>query len=513
MLISFQEITANEYSKILLGAIFAFIIGTFLVPRLSEFIRALTSFIFLNPRHWISFITFGFILYFVISLPLLVSILISIIITTTISAFFSFRTFTKKPTLVYFGTYFNNDNNYINKNFKTEQIDSIIEEEIDIFRAYSYLIKSKLVEIKTIDIPKFYILVKNYKKLTSLFKILVTKSTVFGFSFFIDSDYIHYKSYLNINRLDISAIFKENLEAIQDILENTDISERVKITLTIKVNLMVFTQSFNDMFLQLDDFAGFKYSLEDNLKLINSVKQDLKINRIESDKAINFVRNFECSYHRFSSILAFNQANYQNGIKHIFESLKLNPYFPYDNNEEFKRLFITRYYLELLPNIIANEDETSRFFIDTMQAYEVLLLRVEENIIFFTIDIYKEYILGNELLDNDIKFIEEGLNTLDDNVANLIFKTEVLKFLPKGIEKFNEIYVDRIEECIVILNKINDIDPSFPLIHLKIGNLKLALATSTGNECLLKDALGSIKIGLDELKNIGLDLARDEIIE
>lgn len=489
--------------------IVAFIIAAFLIPRFSEFIRSLTSFIFLDKKHWVIFTFSGIILYFLINLSVLASAIISILITTITFLFISFRISTKKPTLVYFGTYFNNENAYLNKNIRTEKIDSIVEEEIDLFKNHSYLIKSKLLEIKSTNIPRFYILAKNYKSLISLFRKLVTRNTVFGFSFFIDSDSIHYKSYLNLHKLDTSNVFKENLDAIQDIIEASDISERVRVSIVMKVNFMIITQSFNDMFLQLNELMSFKYSLEDNLKLIINIKKDLKTNNIESDKITNFVRNFECSYHRFSSMLAFKQENYQKSINHIFDSLNLNPYFPYENSEDFERMFVTRYYLELLPNIIADEEEDSDFFIDTMQAYDILSLRIEENVILFTIDIYNECFLGNNFLDTDINFIEEKLNTLEENLANLIFKVEVLKFLPKGTEKFNKIYIDRIEECIVILNRIIFINPSFPLINLKIGNLKLALALSNGSEILLEDAMISMKVGLDEMKNIGLDLASD----
>lgn len=510
MLINFQEIIDNEYVKNFLGAIVAFIIAAFLIPRFSEFIRALTSFVFLNKKHWAISVSFGLILYFLIDLSILVSAIISILITTITFLFLSFQIFTKKPTLVYFGTYFDDENNFLNKNIRTEKIDSIIEEEIDIFKKYSYLIKSDLLEIKSLNIPRFYILIKNYKSLIYLFKKLVTKNTVFGFSFFTDLNSIHYKSYLNLHKLDTSNIFKENLEAIQDILEASDISERVRISLAIKVNLMIITQSFNDMFLQFNDLTSFKYSLEDNLKLINSIKQDLKINSIDSNKITNFIRDFECSYHRFSSMLAFRQENYQKGINHLFDSLNLNPYFPYGDYEEFKNLYTTRYYLELLPIFLANEDEDSRLYIDTMQTYEILLTRIEENVILFTIDIYNNYVSDEELLYENIELIENKLDNLDVNIANLLFESEVLKFLPKGTEKFNKTYVDRIEECITALDKIILIDPSFPLIHLKIGNLKLALASSTGNESLMEEAIVSIKIGFDELKSIGIDLARNE---
>ena len=108
-----------------------------------------------------------------------------------------------------------------------------------------------------------------------------------------------------------------------------------------------------------------------------------------------------------------------------------------------------------------------------------------------------------------IELIELKLEELDDNVANLLFKSEVLKFLPQGTEQVMNIYVDRIEACITALQKIIEIDPSFPLIHQKIGFLKFMYSLSKDDESLVQEATHSLKIGFDEIRNLGVSLVND----
>ena len=512
MPIDLNEVLKNPATLSVLGAIGAFVLSTFLAPRLGEFIKSLTAFAFLNIKHWIAFILLGIVFNFILKIPVLISVPSAIAAVTIISVFTKFKSFSKKPTLLYFGSYYENDNSYLDKNIKTEKIDSIVEQEIESFKKHSYLIKMGIIRIKSMDIPRFYTLMKSYKSLNSLFKKLVTKNVIFGFSFFSDSesDSIHYKSYLNTNKHNTSIVFQENLEAIQDILEPEDLNQRVKISLSIKVNLLFISQSFNDMFIAYSDSRSLKYSLDDNWKILNIVKEDMRTHKVISVKTNNFVNMFEVSYHRYYAMLMFMQKNDEQGIKKIFDCIRLNAYFPYDNYNDFKRHFATRYYLEILPLLLLEEEnKDSSFYTEVMSTHEILLSRIEDNVILFNIDVFKEFLEIKDLSQANIELVEIKLDELEDNVSNLLFKSEVLKFLPRGTEQIMNIYVDRVEECITALQRIIEIDPSFPLIHQKIGFLKLMYSLSKDDESLVQEATHSLKIGFDEIRNLGVSLVND----
>ena len=511
MSIDLNEVLKNPAILSVLATIGAFVLSTFLAPRLGEIIKSLAAFIFFNIKHWIYFILLAVVFHFTLDIPVFINISLTITGVTIISVFINFHIFSKKPTLLYLGSYYNNDNTYLDKNLKTEKIDSIVDQEIDNFKKHSYLVKMGIIKIKSMDIPRFYTLMKSYKSLNLLFKKLVGKNVIFGFSFFSDSesDSIHYDSYLNANKHKTSIIFQENLEAIQDILESENINQRVKISLSIKVNFLFISQSFNDMFIAYNDSKSLKYSLDDNWKILNNVKEDMRTHEVTSVKTTSFVNTFEVSYHRYYAMLMFMQKNIEEGIKKIFYCIKLNTYFPYDNYNDFKRQFATRYYTEMLPLLLNEENKESNLYAEVMSTYDILLSRIEDNVVLFNIDIFKEFLDIKDLNEVHIKLIETELGALEDNIPNLLFKSEVLKFLPRGTEQIMNIYIDRIKECITALQRIIEIDPSFPLIHQKIGFLKFLYSISKDDETLVEEAKDSLRIGFDEITNLGVSLVND----
>lgn len=511
--IDFKDILNNNYVIGAIVSLLAYLGSSFLNIRLSEFFKAFVFFMFSKYQHWIYSIFGTLLLFYLFNIPFDVATLLSISVVISISFILSLRFSETSPTLIYFGTFYENDKSYLNKNFQTERIDLIIHEEIEKFNQHSYLNKLNILYIKTADIPRFYIILKNLISINNFFKKSVKNNIIFGFSFFVSQDGINYKNYLNADSLDTSIIFKKNLDAIQEILDNNNLNEREKITLTIKINLMIITQSFNDIFLKFRDLSSLNFALQDNFQLLIEVKQIIQDKNITSRNIILLINNFECSYYRYKAILEFEKNNYKQAISYIFKSLDLNPYFPYDDYESFKRLFTTRYYLEITSEILNNlkkETEISELNIkDISKFYDILLLRIENNIIFFTIDIFNEYIMGIDLSDKVIEYIEEKLTEINDsNIAKLIFKVEALKILPKGDIKFNNLYVQRLRECILVLNKIHELDNSFSLISYKIGILKLILGIEEQDDKLKEEGIILIKLELEELKAIGLDLTR-----
>lgn len=516
ILIDFKDILTSNYIVAGITSLLAYIGASFLNPRLSKFFKAFLCFVFLKYQHWLLTIFGVFSLYYFFNIPLDLAILLSISVVVLFSLVFHLKFSPKIPTLIYFGTFYENEKIYLDKNFQTERIDLIIHDEIEEFNQHSYLNKMNILRIIVADIPEFYIILKNLISINSFFKKTIKDNIVFGFAFFVSQDGISYKIYLNTDHLDTSSSFKENIDAIHEVLENNNLNEREKINLSIKINLMVITQSFNDMFLHFKDLSSLNFSLQDNIKLINEVKQIIQDRNIISRNMTMFINNFECSYYRYKAIIEFEKSNYELAINYIFKSLDLNPYFPYNNYEEFKRLFVTRYYLEITSILldsyehdIKTSDQTS-LKTEVNEFRNILLLRMEDNIVLFTIDIVSEYLLGRELTDKEIKPIEKKLATINDDVAKLLFKAEILKILPKGHDKLNNLYLQRLEESIEILHKIHELDNSFSLITYKIGILKTILGSDKNDDKLINEGIPLIKLGFEELKSIGLDLTKDE---
>ena len=148
MPIELNEVLKNPATLSILGAIGAFVLSTFLAPRLGEVIKALAAFIFFNIKHWSAFILLGVIFHFTLNTSVFINIFLTITVVTIISVFITFKDFSNKPTLLYLGSYYNNDNSYLDKNIKTEKIDSIVDQEIDNFKKHSYLIKMRIIKLR-----------------------------------------------------------------------------------------------------------------------------------------------------------------------------------------------------------------------------------------------------------------------------------------------------------------------------------------------------------------------------
>lgn len=525
MLFDYKDILSNTYIVGGFTSLLAYIGASFLKPKLAEFIQSLISFIFLNYKHWLYFIFITLILYYFFKVQIDLAFIVSVIIVCIVSFFSEFGVRTKAPTLLYLGTFYENEKSFLNKNIQTEKIDTFIHEEIEKFNSYSYLIKQNVLEVKEIKLPKFYVITKTFTGLNVFFKKIIKKNLAFGFAFFLSPEGMGYKSFLNTSNLNTSSTFKDNIDSINDILESKNLTDREKVSLAVKINLMVITQSFNDMFLDFKEFSFLKFALEDNQKLINDVKKVLSDKQISIKSVDNLISNFQCSYFRYMAILEFNKNNSKLGVDYIFKSLELNPFFPCENYDEFKNEFSTRDYLELISSFfetseyLDNKDNNYGMYAELENLRDKLLLRQQQVVILFTLDIFKGHLIKifeNDIIDGEaandlVCYIETKLKALDDtnNIAELLLRLEILKILPKGEEKINLIYTDRLEECIQTLQKITITDPAFPLIHRKIGTLKFLLGMHKDDEELTQDGIKSLNIGFEELKAIGVDLTNN----
>ena len=76
---------------------------------------------------------------------------------------------------------------------------------------------------------------------------------------------------------------------------------------------------------------------------------------------------------------------------------------------------------------------------------------------------------------------------------------DIVKGLPKGRERINDIYVDRLPEAISAYAKAMELDPNLPLIPMKLGTLMLfdALRSKDPDRQRIDDAMKLFKEGRD----------------
>ncbi len=82
-------------------------------------------------------------------------------------------------------------------------------------------------------------------------------------------------------------------------------------------------------------------------------------------------------------------------------------------------------------------------------------------------------------------------------------KNEVIKYIKKGTEKFNEMYVDRFDDCISILRETVKLDNDFPLLHTKLGIMIMMKGMHFKSEKLIEEGANEYKKGMHFMTELG----------
>lgn len=184
----------------------------------------------------------------------------------------------------------------------------------------------------------------------------------------------------------------------------------------------------------------------------------------------------ESNLERYRAIFFLNKGNYEFAVQYLFKSVRINPYFPYNNYEDFRLAYGKRYVVAV--------SEQSGEYIDEGKKEEhkekvlkknmELIQSMDYSMTPFFDDILKEIIMraSSEELSNQI--LDLMSNGFCKEPINHLIRGEILKVIPlEGSEKINELYIARIPESIAEFEKVLEYDSSFVIMHSKIGALKL----------------------------------------
>jgi len=182
--------------------------------------------------------------------------------------------------------------------------------------------------------------------------------------------------------------------------------------------------------------------------------------------------------------------NYTQAINHLFKALKTNPYYPFTDYKSWKSETIKSYVISIssiLPEVVEdlkkeqikeedtyNEEEILNIYMNAVSQIEFPHMVSYTSLI---IDIIEQ--AESEYLN---KIIEEKLreDICESPIQNYI-KGEILKYLPKGTERINKLYTDRLDDVISEFKKVLEIDEDFPLMNNKYGTMLLFKEIENGS--------------------------------
>ncbi|MDN5072349.1 hypothetical protein PJV94_07875 [Aliarcobacter butzleri] len=371
----------------------------------------------------------------------------------------------KVPEINFYGLY-ENDKQGLIKTTNDELMDKSILKGIndtDVFKITNKYLPNHILYF--LDKEEIF---KNYEMKNNILSVLIYK----------EDNIYKIVNLLQENSLNSPYHTKKHLELIKNTFNEILNLNSVNKEDVIRDLLIIYQQNFirNSSAFLLNKIYDFKTAYDKYNISVNSIYSILhKYKRLVSDNniisKINFLLNIEQSNSKYI-LASMNMSNndYNSAIKNLIACMQLSPYYPYDNYEEFLKDFEAYYHVIQI---------NSYDYLKSAQEFSDIFLNVDENHIFqkniYTTKlssnyleivppffIIKDILVRTDLNDEIYILIENKFNELLHR--NSIFKfyfADIVKFLPKGKEKLNDIYFDRLDESKMLLEDFMKLDNNF----------------------------------------------------
>ncbi len=412
------------------------------------------------------FMFISFVLYIVKEKRIIIIIWIIFIILVTANSTYLYlkKDDIKFPEINFYGLYQNDKQGLIKTNNDELMDISILKglNDTDVFKITNkYLPNHILYFLEKEEI------FRNYQYKNNILSVLIYK----------EDNIYKIVNFLQENSLDSPYHTKKHLELIKNTFNEILNLNSVNKEDVIRDLLIVYQQNFirNSSAFLLNKIYDFKTAYDKYNMSVDSIYSILhKYKRLISDKniisKINFLLNIEQANSKYilASMNIMNN-DYNSAVKNIIACMQLSPYYPYDNYEEFLKDYEAYYhvlqrnsyeYLKSNPYFldIFNEDGKESF---QKNRYTDILSGnyLEIPPPFFMI---KDILVTEDLNYETYILIENKFNELLnlENIFKFYF-ADIVKFLPKGKEKLNDIYFDRVDESKMLLEDFMKFDNNF----------------------------------------------------
>lgn len=415
-----------------------------------------------------------------------------------------------------YGCYSVKESEYLTSDMDSEFLNQQIGDTVKSVGSRFYIYKRGYIRIHQVKLPKFIPILLGSQGLERFIRRRTNYRNHFATLYFIRNISNHKLSvFLNCSEENVT--HAEATEKVTTLLNNlssdVELSFGRMVQICTKIYLLVFGQIFIDFMLMAQKFKEVHYLLDDSIKLISEIKSDLTVvgkrNQQQAEKFLNFWLAY---LERYRSIVFIEQKEYKAAVDHIFRSIKLNPYYPYESYDELKEDYVKKYGIGLSTSLISTNEELDNAKDNEQIAStaEELSGQVKYRDATFNDEIIKEIMRRNDT-DLIIQLIEDRLNKLDDNDPfQLLMKAEVIKYLRKGEAKINEMWVDRVDESIQALRKIIELEPGFTFIKTKLGSILWLKGIHYNNERMIEEGLKEWSEGMHYMSELGFRYKTEE---
>lgn len=501
----------------------ALILSIFLPKHVATLIRELLKFIFNSLlKYWyLTLTTFGLLFYlnfvtdfiylgeFTSYKFILFTLLTTSIIVTSIALYRALFKKYRPFNIALYGCFSTRENEYLTIDIDSENLNDKIAKICEVVSSSVFSYRTKLIKINNISLPKFIPTLKGHRGFNEFIKKrVISKKHLASIHFIRDINKQNVVAIINYDK----DIFKDaaSINIVEKLINNLSLDQNISsirtIEISVKIYLLMFGQSITDFMLDNKQYGNVQCILDDTEKLIADIKKDA-INISEGNRnSVGEFLNFWSGYvERYKAILLIEQKQFRGAIFHIIKSIKLNPYFPYDSYSTLKQDFTKKYAISLTANLnqISKVLETDISKQDYDKVKDELISQVVYPDLPFNYDIITQ-ILHHDNSPEIGELLIRELDKLDrDNPFILLSKSEIIRYIKKGTEKFNEIYVDRFDASINLLKETLKLDSEFPIIHTKLGILIMLKGMHFENDRLIEEGMKEYMEGMHIMTELG----------
>lgn len=411
------------------------------------------------------------------------------------------------------------DNDFLNVNLETDRISEKQLQFIKELHSLKSPYSSELVVLNFLRKPRlFYILhsisslknhLKQFVNSEKYHAILITSKESHGNQ--VDFDILFDERSIN------SGVPFESFKRAFSIEVPNQNQIRAYINEVTKVYASLLGHSILDILIGYKEFGRCQRILDDCQEIFqSSVGKIDDILGHRTKERNEFIAFFFGELERYRAIIFLNQGEFRAAIRHLFKSIKINPYFPYVDYNGYKQAYIKIYIAQvnlrasgILEDVASPKPNQNETISNISQSVDLL-----NSIGYIDLPTFEETfreIISRAASSEINKEIENRLETEFCNppICHII-RAEVYKFLPKGKKMINQIYTDRISKIISELNRVMQLDEDFPLIHTRIGILKILASLNELNkarkEILISEGVQSYRKGEEIFSRLGINI-------